>query len=55
MEASEPWSDKMICVCGKAAMDGIRCRFGATHKPLNSRLPSTLPWEAKPEKLPWER
>jgi hypothetical protein len=21
-----------ICVCGKAEMDGIRCRFGAVHK-----------------------
>lgn len=20
-----------ICACGKAAMDGVRCRLGATH------------------------
>ena len=24
----------MICVCGKTKLDGIRCKFGATHKSL---------------------
>jgi hypothetical protein len=37
------------CACGKAAMDGIRCSLGATHK-------QRMPWEIKPVpfKMPWE-
>lgn len=31
-----------ICACGKAAMDGVRCRLGATHQP---RL--RMPWEVQ--------
>lgn len=23
-----------VCVCGKAEMDGVKCRYGATHKTL---------------------
>lgn len=27
-------TDHMICVCGKIEMDGVRCRFGASHQAL---------------------
>ena len=44
-----------ICACGKAAMDSVRCRYGATHGPRKQ-----MPWEApvtltKPTKhaFPW--
>jgi hypothetical protein len=26
-----------VCVCGKEAMDGVRCRFGASHSTLERR------------------
>ncbi len=42
-----------ICACGKIAMDGVRCIYGATHEPLKP-IPF---WETKPEpfKFPWEK
>lgn len=30
--ASGPSEATLICVCGKAEMDGVRCRFGASHR-----------------------
>ena len=43
-----------VCACGKAAMDGVRCKYGATHQPL-----LYMPWgppkrEPEKEKFPWE-
>jgi hypothetical protein len=49
-----------VCACGKVAMDGIRCRLGATHRAVKSPTGVTtqtiLPWAVpKPkEKLPWD-
>jgi hypothetical protein len=38
------------CACGKIAMDGVRCKYGATHQPL-----LRMPWDTpKKEKFPWE-
>ena len=48
----------MICACGREAMDGVRCKLGATHQPL-----LRMPWASKPEpekpepkqeRMPWE-
>lgn len=30
----------VICVCGKAAMDGKRCRYGASHRTLATKTPA---------------
>jgi len=30
---SASYEETGICVCGKVEADGIRCRFGATHRP----------------------
>jgi hypothetical protein len=35
ISASEWWERTGICVCGKAAMDGVKCRYGASHKTLD--------------------
>jgi DNA (cytosine-5)-methyltransferase 1 len=42
-----------VCACGKSQSDGVRCRFGATHKPPP---PRPMPWETEPrkDKMPWE-
>lgn len=32
VEEITKWEFDGICVCGKAAMDGIKCRFGASHR-----------------------
>lgn len=32
-DANGEWDG--VCVCGKREADGIKCRFGATHQPLN--------------------
>lgn len=41
-----------VCACGKAAMDGVRCKYGATHEPRKQ-----MPWET-PEQIkhafPWQ-
>jgi hypothetical protein len=41
------------CACGKKEMDGVRCRLGATHKPLTAEK-HAFPWEQKKEVMPWE-
>lgn len=49
VDANGEWDG--ICTCGKVAMDGVRCKYGATH-----RLPESkpMPWETKPkEEFPW--
>ena len=52
-----------ICACGKEAMDGIRCRFGATHRSLYNEDDTCIcgipncnkyPPEIAKEKYPWE-
>lgn len=49
LNASNEWDG--ICACGRASMDGVRCRLGATHEP---RKP--MPWEKPKEpakEFPW--
>ena len=38
LDANGEWDG--ICACGKAAMDGVRCKYGATHEPRKQ-----MPWE----------
>jgi hypothetical protein len=37
-----------ICVCGKAAADGVRCRFGATHAARPVQVLPLLPYISLP-------
>ena len=51
LDANGEWDG--ICACGKAEMDGVRCRLGATHRPLK---PKPMPWEKPnepPKEFPW--
>lgn len=32
-----------VCVCGKEEADGVRCRFGASHRALTRRSRERLP------------
>ena len=42
----------MICICGKAAMDGKRCKFGATHSLLKYKPPrERVRLEEKPKRV----
>jgi hypothetical protein len=46
-----PWGEwDGVCACGKTEMDGVTCRFGASHRPL-LRLATTQ----KALSLPWEK
>lgn len=36
-----------ICVCGKKEMDGIKCRFGATHMTLEASQAAYAALQAK--------
>lgn len=38
------------CACGKKEMDGLKCKYGATHQPL-FRLPWGVPQKVK---FPWD-
>jgi hypothetical protein len=42
-----------VCVCGKEEADGVRCRFGASHRPLirKPRERERLPAPRKRERL----
>lgn len=36
-----------VCACGKVAMDGVKCRLGATHE--KQPEPFQFPWAASTE------
>ena len=42
-----------VCVCGKREADGVRCKFGASHRPLERRplIRERLPEPRKRERL----
>jgi hypothetical protein len=49
-----PRGQNGVCACGRETMDGVRCKYGATHQPL-LRMPWYQPKrEPEKEKFPWE-
>ena len=49
IDANGEWDG--ICACGKKEADGVRCRFGATHRPSLSRCLG----KQQKEEFPWWR
>jgi hypothetical protein len=49
LDANGGWNG--VCACGKKEADGVRCIYGATHKPY-ARMPWEKPKEP-PKEFPW--
>ena len=54
MMTTNSWNG--VCVCGKREADGIKCRFGASHRPLIKRRERLVPEPRRTrERLPEPR